>query len=96
MNYQYGYSPGVLYGSEPAYDVSGYKPSYYLHIYQFYTPMATDYSKYPAGYGLAQCDLPISISNVILPPFGGKYLFRVLSFKAGVHYVDVPQEQDLY
>ena len=30
--------------------------------------------------GLGDCDLPISIDSVRLPPFGGRYPFRVLTF----------------
>lgn len=31
-----------------------------------------------------------------MPPFGGKYQFRVLTFYGGTHYVNQPLEQDLY
>ncbi|EWS71333.1 hypothetical protein TTHERM_000331066 (macronuclear) [Tetrahymena thermophila SB210] len=97
MYYQQGNSPSVTFGSEPAYYSNpSLAAKYNLQVYQFKTPSATNYVKFPAGYGLGQCDLPISISNVIMPPFGGKYQFRVLTFYGGTHYVNQPLEQDLY
>lgn len=64
-----------------------------------FTPKTTSYVKYPIQKGLGYCDLPISIDSVVLPPFGGAYLFRVLTFINGVHNtptLDIPLEQDIY
>jgi len=57
--------------------------NYYLQIFQFRTPKATNYLKYFADMGLAQCDLPISLANVIVTPIPGRWDFRVLSFNDG-------------
>ncbi|KAL4449717.1 hypothetical protein ABPG74_008090 [Tetrahymena malaccensis] len=97
MYYQQGNAPSITFGNDPAYYSNpSYAATYNLQVYQFKTPSATNYVKFPPGYGLGQCDLPISISNVITPPFGGKYQFRVLTFYGGTHYVNQPLEQDLY
>ncbi|KAL4501728.1 hypothetical protein ABPG72_018779 [Tetrahymena utriculariae] len=95
QNYQVGQNSAAKFGIDPSQTVP---VSYDLNVYKIFTPKSSDDAKYPKDqqYGLGQCDLPISIDSVILPPFGGKYLFRVLTFKNGQHYVDQPIEQDLY
>ena len=49
--------------------------------------------------GLGECDVPISIQDVIVSPIPGKYPFRVLTFinnsvALGEAYTAVPVEQD--
>jgi len=89
-----GLVPGCTFGAEP----SANQCDYYLHVYSIDTPKITNYLKEPTQVGLGECDLPISIDWVKLPPFGGWYPFRGLTFKQGYHkqYSTVPTEQDIY
>lgn len=86
-----GNTVGCTFGGDPASTCS-----YGLFLYQVKTPLTTNYDKYPSQSGLGQCDVPISLANVVISPIPGWYPFRALTFKNGNHYTNTPTEQDLF
>jgi hypothetical protein len=67
-------------------------------VYRMRTPITADpqnrYSGLISTPGLGDCDLPISIENIIVTPIPGRYDFRVLTFKATAGFTATPIEQD--
>lgn len=95
--YPTGYSPICYFGGV-------YSPSctHNLQLYKMQTPSSGDASRYSTtlgncAVGLGQCDVPISITNVIVTPIPGRWDFRVLTFAfTNPAATMVPLEQDLF
>ena len=92
--YHNGYPPICYFGG-----VNSPSCQHDLQLYKMQTPSSGDASRYSTtlgscAVGLGECDVPISISNVIVTPIPGRWDFRVLTFS----YTNpaVPLEQDLF
>ena len=90
-----GSSPLCYFG-----DVPSPSCTHSLQLYQIQTPATGDASRYSTSttiagcpVGLGECDVPISIENVMLTPIPGRWDFRVLTF---IDQTITPTEQDLY
>ena len=103
-NYGYTYSMNT-----PSSNPSGWDPLCYfgevytkcthsLQMYTIPTPTEGDLSRYSTSLGLypvglGECDVPISIQNVMVSPIPGRWDFRVLTF---IDQTAIPAEQDLF
>lgn len=90
-----GYTPMCMIGD------LNIKCEHYAQLYKIDTPTTGSSTRYStlltsAELGLGECDVPISIQNVVVTPIPGRFDFRVLTFVDGAYGVDVPIEQDLF
>ena len=90
QNRFYSYYSNCTFGVEGAYNCA-----YLRQLYTINTPIKQIDFKYPSNEGLAQCDKPVSIKNVMMPPIPGRYDFRVLTFK-NKSIASTPTEQDMF
>lgn len=91
-----GNKPLCLFGSANA-ETCTHK----LQLYTINTPATGDATRYSTSLGscpvgLGECDVPISIQNVIVTPIPGRWDFRVLTFINPAATDPVPEEQDLF
>jgi hypothetical protein len=90
-----GYRPMCMFG-----DINIYC-NHNAQVYVINTPITGSSTRYstvisPDKLGLGECDVPISIQNVIVTPVPGRFDFRVLTFADGTYGNNPPIEQDIF